>query len=78
MFCNDCQLVMFKADIDLVSYGTLQVNAAAEVIYDLVDPSANLIFGSVIDPSISGQVSLPFLIKNIHNVLLRLSQVGQF
>ena len=34
-----------------------QVNAAAEVIYDLVDPSANLIFGAVIDPSISGQVS---------------------
>ena len=61
---------MFKPDIDLVSYGTLQVNAAAEVIYDLVDPSANLIFGSVIDPSISGQVSLPFLIKNVHNVLL--------
>lgn len=36
----------------------LQVNAAAEVIYDLVDPSANLIFGAVIDHSLSGQVSL--------------------
>lgn len=35
-----------------------QVNAAAEVIYDLVDPSANLIFGAVIDPSLSGQVSV--------------------
>ncbi|GFQ00201.1 probable inactive shikimate kinase like 1 chloroplastic [Phtheirospermum japonicum] len=34
-----------------------EVNAAAEVIYDLVDPSANLIFGSVIDPSLSGQVN---------------------
>jgi hypothetical protein len=32
------------------------VNAAAEVIYDLVDPGANLIFGSVIDPSYTGQV----------------------
>lgn len=32
------------------------MNAAAEVIYDLVDPSANLIFGAVIDPSLSGQV----------------------
>ena len=32
----------------------LQVNAAAEVIYDLVDPTANLIFGAVIDPSLSG------------------------
>ena len=35
-----------------------QVNAAAEIIYDLVDPNANLIFGAVIDPSLSGQVSL--------------------
>jgi hypothetical protein len=34
-----------------------QVNAAAEIIYDLVDPNANLIFGAVIDPSLSGQVS---------------------
>ncbi|KAG2686595.1 hypothetical protein I3760_09G012900 [Carya illinoinensis] len=39
---------------DLTLY---EVNAAAEVIYDLVDPTANLIFGAVIDPSISGQVS---------------------
>lgn len=35
----------------------MQVNAAAEVIYDLVDPSANIIFGAVIDQSLSGQVS---------------------
>ncbi|KAL8509408.1 hypothetical protein ACS0TY_016568 [Phlomoides rotata] len=34
-----------------------EVNAAAEVIYDLVDPSANLIFGAVVDPALSGQVS---------------------
>ena len=34
------------------------MNAAAEVIYDLVDPNANLIFGAVIDPSLSGHVSL--------------------
>lgn len=32
------------------------MNAAAEIIYDLVDPNANLIFGAVIDPSLSGQV----------------------
>uniref|UniRef100_A0A0D9WH28 Tubulin/FtsZ GTPase domain-containing protein n=1 Tax=Leersia perrieri TaxID=77586 RepID=A0A0D9WH28_9ORYZ len=38
-----------------------EVNAAAEVIYDLVDPGANLIFGSVIDPSYTGQV-LPIAI----------------
>ncbi|KAL1082833.1 hypothetical protein V6Z11_D09G159600 [Gossypium hirsutum] len=38
-----------------------EVNAAAEVIYDLVDPAANLIFGAVIDPSISGQVSITLI-----------------
>lgn len=38
-----------------------EVNAAAEVIYDLVDPSANLIFGAVVDPSISGQVSITLI-----------------
>ncbi|KVI03561.1 Cell division protein FtsZ [Cynara cardunculus var. scolymus] len=37
------------------------VNTAAEVIYDLVDPTANLIFGAVIDPSISGQVSITLI-----------------
>uniref|UniRef100_A0A5B7A2P2 Uncharacterized protein n=1 Tax=Davidia involucrata TaxID=16924 RepID=A0A5B7A2P2_DAVIN len=38
-----------------------EVNAAAEVIYDLVDPSANLIFGAVIDPTLSGQVSITLI-----------------
>lgn len=35
-----------------------QVNAAAEVIYDLVDPNANLIFGAVVDEALQGQVSI--------------------
>ncbi|OVA06009.1 Cell division protein FtsZ [Macleaya cordata] len=43
---------------DLTLY---EVNAAAEVIYDLVDPSANLIFGAVVDPSLSGQVSITLI-----------------
>uniref|UniRef100_A0A6N2L6B5 Tubulin/FtsZ 2-layer sandwich domain-containing protein n=1 Tax=Salix viminalis TaxID=40686 RepID=A0A6N2L6B5_SALVM len=38
-----------------------EVNAAAEVIYDLVDPTANLIFGAVIDPSLTGQVSITLI-----------------
>ncbi|KAL8505080.1 hypothetical protein ACS0TY_016331 [Phlomoides rotata] len=38
-----------------------EVNAAAEVIYDLVDPSANLIFGAVVDPALSGQVSITLI-----------------
>lgn len=38
-----------------------EVNAAAEVIYDLVDPNANLIFGAVIDESFTGQVSITLI-----------------
>ncbi|CAN8287438.1 unnamed protein product [Cochlearia groenlandica] len=38
-----------------------EVNAAAEVIYDLVDPTANLIFGAVVDPSYTGQVSITLI-----------------
>ncbi|TYH56320.1 hypothetical protein ES332_D08G009800v1 [Gossypium tomentosum] len=38
-----------------------EVNAAAEVIYDLVDPKANLIFGAVIDPSLCGQISITLI-----------------
>ncbi|KAJ8476503.1 hypothetical protein OPV22_020230 [Ensete ventricosum] len=43
---------------DLTLY---EVNAAAEVIYDLVDPSANIIFGAVIDQSLGGQVSITLI-----------------
>ncbi|CAN0847010.1 Cell division protein FtsZ homolog 2-2, chloroplastic [Linum grandiflorum] len=38
-----------------------EVNAAAEVIYDLVDPTANLIFGAVIDPTFEDQVSITLI-----------------
>jgi cell division protein FtsZ len=38
---------------------TLQeINSAAEVIYEAVDPNANIIFGALIDDSISGEVSV--------------------
>ena len=33
------------------------MNSAAEIIYDLVDPNANLIFGTMIDQSLSIQES---------------------
>lgn len=39
----------------------MQVNEAAAVIYDLVDPEANLIFGTVIDPSFGDQVSITII-----------------
>ena len=36
---------------------SVQVNEAAEVIYDLVDAQANLIFGAVVDPAMkNGEV----------------------
>lgn len=43
---------------DLTLY---EVNAAAEVISNLVDCSANLIFGAVRDPSLTGQVSITLI-----------------
>lgn len=39
----------------------VQVNEAAEIIYDLVDPDANLIFGAVIDPSMQDEVSITLI-----------------
>jgi cell division protein FtsZ len=38
-----------------------EVNAAAEVIYDLVDPNANLIFGAVVDEALHGSVSITLI-----------------
>lgn len=38
-----------------------EVNEAAEIIYDLVDPSANLIFGAVVDPKLSQEVHITLI-----------------
>ena len=38
-----------------------EVNEAAEIIYDLVDPSANLIFGAVVDPKMSQEVHITLI-----------------
>lgn len=35
-----------------------EINAAAEVIYDVVDPNANVIFGTAIDEKMSGEVRM--------------------
>lgn len=38
---------------------TLQeINAAAEVIYEAVDPNANIIFGALVDEEMSGEISI--------------------
>jgi cell division protein FtsZ len=34
------------------------VNAAAETIYEVVDPNANIIFGAVIDDKLQGEVRI--------------------
>jgi cell division protein FtsZ len=35
-----------------------EVNAAAETIYEVVDPNANIIFGAVIDERLQGEVKI--------------------
>ncbi len=35
-----------------------EVNSAAEIIYDVVDPNANIIFGAVIDERLQGEVKI--------------------
>jgi cell division protein FtsZ len=35
-----------------------EVNAAAEIIYEVVDPNANIIFGAVIDERLQGEVRI--------------------
>ncbi|KAI8473064.1 MAG: Tubulin/FtsZ, GTPase domain-containing protein [Monoraphidium minutum] len=41
------------------------VNAAAEIIYDLVDPDANLIFGAVIDDDAKDEVSITLIATGV-------------
>lgn len=43
----------------------LQVNEAAEIIYDLVDPDANLIFGAVIDPTMDQEVDITLIATGV-------------
>jgi len=38
-----------------------EVNEAAEIIYDLVDPSANLIFGAVVDKALQQEVNITLI-----------------
>lgn len=38
-----------------------EVNEAAEIIYEMVDPSANLIFGAVVDPQLTQEVQITLI-----------------
>ena len=47
---------------------TLQeINSAAEIIYEAVDPNANIIFGALIDESLSGDVSVTVIATGFAN-----------
>ena len=37
------------------------MNEAAETIYELVDPNANLIFGAVVDPALGDAVMITIM-----------------
>jgi cell division protein FtsZ len=41
------------------------VNEAAEIIYDLVDPDANLIFGAVVDEAMQDEVSITLIATGV-------------
>ena len=40
------------------SHPHAQINAAAEVIYEAVDENANIIFGALVDESMSGEIAI--------------------
>jgi len=44
-----------------------EVNAAAEIIYEVVDPNANIIFGAVIDEKMAGEVRITVIATGFTN-----------
>jgi cell division protein FtsZ len=44
-----------------------EVNAAAEIIYEGVDPNANIIFGAVIDERMQGEVRITVIATGFNN-----------
>lgn len=43
----------------------MQINAAAEVIYEAVDTNANIIFGALVDESMSGEIAITVIATGI-------------
>lgn len=43
-----------------MGWGVGQINEAANVIYENVDLDANIIFGALVDPELTGWCSFPF------------------
>ena len=44
--------------VTLRAHFPVQINKAAEVIYERMDPNANIIFGALVDESMHGQVAI--------------------
>ena len=44
--------------IPVTELNIFQINAAAEVIYEAVDTNANIIFGALVDDSMSGEIAI--------------------
>ena len=53
-----------------------QVNEAAEIMYDLVDPEANLIFGAVVDPSMTDEVSITLIATGFSGATGAVTRMG--
>lgn len=54
-----------------------QVNEAAEIIYDMVDPNANLIFGAVVDTTLpEDTISITIIATGFGNVEPELGALG--
>lgn len=52
------KLFLFNAFCFILSFRSLQINTAAAVIYEAVDPNANIIFGSLVDESMEGEIAI--------------------
>ena len=49
--------------LKLIIHSYAQINAAAEVIYEAVDPNANIIFGALVDESMNGEIAITVIAK---------------
>ena len=60
-YCNPLSPIPFLTLCIVSSTTTVssyQINAAAEVIYEAVDPNANIIFGALVDESMNGEIAI--------------------
>jgi cell division protein FtsZ len=54
-----------------------EVNAAAEIIYEVVDPNANIIFGAVIDERLQGEIKITVIATGFSGEVLSVPVVKE-